>query len=335
MHDELDLSEALGRLTPGADPAAARRLLLALGKHAASDGAPPQVPTAALGPMLDAARAVASDLTARATALADLDERWHESASQEQADAILNAPLQLHLDGLYTVEAVEALAEAVPGEADSIDGVGQNLAAAFAAHDDALRAHAGLLGTLADGESLAEWRRSLPAGINPLPWWLDGSLEAEAAALTHRTDAVAGRIASAFGSTPVVLPIPGAGAAARAIRAAAGFTLAAAAATPAGLTSHSWRHPSLPVSAVLWVPTAFDDAADLRVVFRGSAERDEERALVGEIMLLGGVPAVVRLERDGTAERVVASWPAHAVAAVVRDSLAMTDNHGRPWIPVG
>lgn len=335
MHDQRDLPEALGRLPPDAGPATARSVLLVLGRHAAGEGAPPHVPTAALRPLLDAARAVASDVTASTSALGDLDDRWHRAASQEHADAALSAPLLLHLEALYALEAVEALAEALPEEAASIGGAGQNLAAAFAAHDAALRGHVGLLCTLADGGALAEWRRSLPAGMNPLPWWLDGALEAEAAALARRTDALTGRISSAFGSKPVVTQIPQAMAAAQAIRAAAGFTLAAATATPAGLTSHSWRHPSLPVSAVVWVPTAFDDAADLRMVFRGSAERDEGQALVGEVMLLGGIPAVVRLERDGTVERVEASWPAHAVAAVACNSLTLTDSHGRHWIPGG
>jgi hypothetical protein len=332
MNDQTDLAEAIGRLGPDAVPTAARGLLLAFGRRAAAGHAPPHVPPAAVAPLLAAARDVAAALTADTPDLVDLDDRWHEASGQAAADAVVTAPLVLHLDALYAVEAVEALAEANPADTTAIEGVAHDLAAAFAAHDRALRSHVGCLCTLADGGVLTAWRRSLPTGMDPIPWWLDGSLESEAAALARRTEGLSGRISAAFGSEPMVLPLPRAAAAARAIQGAAGFTLAAATATPAGLTSHSWRHPTLPIEAVLWVPAVFDDAADLRMVFRGSTELHEEQDLVGEVMLLEGIPAVVRLERDGDAERVEASWPAHAVAAVVRGSLAVTDVHGRRWV---
>jgi hypothetical protein len=334
MHDHTDIAEALQRPGIDADPAVAHNILLSLGRHAAAGQTPPHIPTAAIAPLLAAAQGVAANLTADTSGLADLDDRWHDASSQTQADAVVAAPLELHLDALYAVEAIEAIAAETSTASVAIERVDHDLATAFAAHDRALRSNVGCLCTLADGDALKTWRRSLPPGMNPIPWWLDGSLESEAAALARRTDALAGRIATAFGSGPEVLPLAQAAAAARAIRAAAGFTLAAATAPPAGLTSHSWRHPSAPIAAVLWVPAAFDDAADLRMVFRGSTEHHEERNLVGEVVLLEGVAAVVRLERDGDAERVEASWPAHDMAALVRDSLALTDGRGGCWVPV-
>ena len=334
MHDHTDIAEALQRPGIDADPAVAHNILLSLGRHAAAGQTPPHIPTAAIAPLLAAAQGVAANLTADTSELADLDDRWHEASSQTQADAVVTAPLELHLNALYAVEAIEAIATAASTDSVAIEHVDHDLATAFAAHDRALRSNVGCLCTLADGDALKTWRRSLPPGMNPIPWWLDGSLESEAAALARRTDALAGRIATAFGSGPEVLPLAQAAAAARAIRAAAGFTLAAATAPPAGLTSHSWRHPSAPIAAVLWVPAAFDEAADLRMVFRGSTEHHEERDLVGEVVLLEGVAAVVRLERDGDAERVEASWPARNVAALVRDSLALTDGRGSRWVSV-
>ena len=335
MHDQPDLAGALDRLGTDAVPAAARGLLLTLGRHVAAGHAPPPVPAAAVAPLLAAARSVAASLSADTSDLADLDDRWHEASGQAAADAIVTEPLLLHLDALFAVEALEALAQACPAEAAAIAGVAADLSSAFAAHDRVLQSHVGCLCTLVDGDLLTHWRRSLPAGMHPLPWWLDGSLESEAAALARRTDEIAGRIAAAFGGEPATRPAAEAAAAARAIRGAAGFTLAAATTTAPGLTSHSWRHPVLAVEAALWVPAAFDDDADLRMVFRGSAGRHEERDLVGEVVLLAGVPAVVRLERDGDAERVEASWPAHALAAVVGDSVVLTDGQGRRWMAGG
>lgn len=335
MHDQPEISEALARLGPDTPSPVARDLLVMLGRHAAAGHAPPKVPAMAVTSLLDEARKFSGELTADTSGLADLEDRWHAAAGQEMADTIVTAPLAIHLDALYAVEAVESLAEASPENTAVIDPVAHELAVAFLGHDRALRSHAGVLCTLADGDAFKAWRRSLPASMDPIPWWLDGSLEAEAAALVRRTDSQAGRISAALDEGAVVLPMPQAPAAARAIRNAAGFRLAAATAAPAGLSSHSWRHPSALIEAILWVPATFGDGADLRMVFRGSAERREERDLVGEVVLLEGLPAIVRLEREGDAERVEASWPARDVAAVVRESLTLTDGRGRRWVPCG
>jgi hypothetical protein len=200
--------------------------------------------------------------------------------------------------------------------------------------DAVLRRHLDCLCTLADGDALKAWRRSLPVGMDP-PWWLDGTLEARARDVHERTSALAARLAGAFAGRPVTqAPGPPASrAAATAIGQASGYSLAAAVPTAAGIKTHTWRHPARPVEAVLWVPASFADDADLRMVFRATAGDTAARDLVGEVVFLGGLPAVVREEGEGAAARVEATWPARDVADRIRDAVALADGSGVTWVP--
>jgi hypothetical protein len=84
---------------------------------------------------------------------------------------------------------------------------------------------------------------------------------------------------------------------------------------------------------VLWVPARFANDADLRIVFQATGPGVASRDLVGEVIMLGGLPAVVRECGEGQAARVEATWPAHAVADSIRDTVALTDGRGDTWIP--
>ena len=337
MHDEKKLLiQALARLsqTGASDAVEARGLIAALGRWAASGAEPPEVPANAVPALLRAGRDVAAELAAETPRLASLDDRWHAEKTQADADAVASAPLAAHLEAFLVLEGIESIIDSMPGDTTSAEEVAQTLAAAIAAYDTGLLRNLDCLSTLTDGDTIKAWRRSLPSGLGPLLWWLDGSLEAHSAACAQRTADLAGRLASAFAGRPVV-PAPrvlASKAAARAITAAAEYQMAAAPSAAAGMTNHAWRHPSHPLEAVLWVPAKFDAAADLRIVFRGTGG-GAERNLVGEVMFLGGMPAVVREEGDGAHPRCEATWPAREVAATIRNAVTLVDCQGEHWIP--
>jgi len=336
MHDDTSLIQALARLgQAGAlDAATARGVLAALGRRAASGEEPLEVRAEAVPALLEAGRAVAADVAAETGRLSSLDDRWHAANSQAEADAVASAPLAVRLEAGFVLEGVESLVETGAGDVGPIEDVARTLASAIVACDEALRRNLDCLCTLADGDVLKALRRSLPAGMDP-PWWLGGTLEARAREAERRASALATRLASAFAGRPVAAaPQPAAAAAAAAaINAATGYSLAAAVPPAAGITTHTWRHPSRPFEAVLWVPARFADEADLRMVFQATGPGVAASELVDEVVLLGGLPAVVREEGDGPAARVEATWPAHAVAESVRDAVALTDGRGDTWIP--
>ncbi len=282
---------------------------------------------------LHRARDIAARLAGGLPALATLADRWHDAPGQSEADAIALAPLELRQEAERALDDVEALLDADPEDSEPIDAVAEQLTEAIAAFDEALLPHIDCLATLADGEILKAWRRELPEGAI-MPWWLNGTLEVRSAALAVRTDALAERFARAFGRQegPAIQPATPA-AAARAVRRAGGFALAAAATNGSGITTLAWRHPALPVEAVLWLPASFAESGQARMVFRGSPDRREERELVGEIVLLGGVPAVVRSVGDAGQERAEASWPGRDLAAAIGDAAALRGARGEQWIP--
>jgi hypothetical protein len=336
MHDDTALIQTLARLgqAAAADAAAARGVLADLGRRAETGAEPLHVAADAVPALLQAGRVIASEIAHETKQLSSLDDRWHAATSQAEADAIASAPLAARLEAGFALEGVESLIETTAGETGPIKDVARNLASAIVAYDASLRRNLDCLCTLADGDSLIAWRRSLPPGMD-LPWWLDGTLEAQACANDKHSAALAARLASAFaGQSVAAAPQPAASTvAAAAIGTAAGYSLAAAAPPAAGITTHIWRHPSQPFEAVLWVPARFADDADLRMVFRATGPGLAPRDLVGEVVMLGGLPAVVREDGEGPAARVEATWPAHAVADSIRDTVALTDGRGDNWIP--
>lgn len=335
MNDHAPIHAVIAGIASGtAGQTEARSLLLALGRMAAGGRPLPAVPAAVLPALVEAGRDLAAQLAAENPRLASLGDRWHDAPGQIEADVVASGPLALRLDALYALEGVEAVAETAHD--GGLEDTAETLAAAIVAFDSALRGQLDCLATLADGEVLADWRRSLPDDMDPVPWWLDGTLEAHAAALARQTDALSSRLADAFaGQTASQPPVAASAAAARAIVAAAGLAMAAATPATAGITRHAWRHPSRSLEGVLWVPAAFDDSAELRIVFRDSGGGASERDLVGEVMFFEGMPGVVRCSARSDGDLVEVAWPAQAVAGVVRDSVSLADARGVYWIPEG
>lgn len=336
MHDDFSLIQSLARLGQAAAPdaAVARGVLADLGRRAASGAEPLNVDAGAVPALLQAGRVIASDIEHETKRLSSLDDRWHAATSQADADAIASAPLAARLEVGFALEGVESLIETAAGEVGPIEAVARSLASAIVDYDAALRRNLDCLCTLADGDSLIAWRRSLPPGMDP-PWWLEGTLEARACANVQHSAALAARLASTFSGQSVAASprVATSTVAAAAIGTAAGYSLAAAAPPAAGITKHIWRHPSRPFDAVLWVPARFADDAVLRMVFQATSPGVASRDLVGEVVMLGGLPAVVREGGEGPAARVEATWPAHAVAGSIRDTVALTDGRGDIWIP--
>jgi len=334
MNDQSPVDPVIHRLASGNFATAdARSLLVALGRMAAGDRPLPPLPEAVLPALLEAGREVIANVEAEIPRLGSLDDRWHDADGQAEADTVVAAPLAMRLDALFAIDGLEALADITRDR--GFNDAAQSLAAASVAFDRAIRKHLGCLATLADGGTLKDWRRSLPEGMDALPWWLDGTLERHAAAVARQTDAMSARFAATFAGRQVVRPaIPGSASATAAISDAARLSLAAAAPAADAVTRHVWRHPSRPLEALLWVPATFDDSADIRIVFRDTAGGDAEHDLIGEVMLLHGMPAVVHLTVMGGSNEVVeASWPAKAVAGALGEPAVLGDARGEPWIP--
>jgi hypothetical protein len=337
MHDDSSITQALARLGQAGTPdaATARGVLTALGRRAAAGEEPLKVPADAAPALLEAGRVVAAAVVTATERLSSLDDRWHAASSQAEADAAASAPLAVRLEAGFVLEGFESWIETAAGDVRPIEDVARTLASAIVNCDTALRRNLDCLCTLADGDVLKAWRRSLPAGMDP-PWWLDGTLEARARESERRASSLAARLAGAFAGRPVA-PAPRLAAskvAARRIADAAGYSLAAASPAPAGIATLAWRHPSRPIEAVLWVPARFADDANLRMVFHATDGGAMARELVGEVVLLGGLPAVVRDEGADAAARVEATWPARGVADAVRDDVVLTDGRGIAWVPV-
>lgn len=152
-------------------------------------GAAPQVVFPAWLATAAARRLVA--LLDQATADTErLPELWDESTGEEAEDflaGLLHARMDawaaaLQLDEVLDHTADDAARPALEAAIDDFD-------VALERFDRSLDARQDFLSALAGTRLLENFRRMLaPAHRDPLPWWLDGRLEAEAAAIDARTD---------------------------------------------------------------------------------------------------------------------------------------------------
>lgn len=153
-----------------------------------------ELPRAVIAPT---AALLAERMSAAERDAAALPVTWSRAAPDE-ADALVARLLQARMDAwAATAELVAAV--------DGLDDAA--VAAAFEDFEDAvdrfdrkLAGRADLLATLVGTAVLDGWRQQLALAHNdPLPWWLDGRLEARAEAMVRSVDRLARKSASADG----------------------------------------------------------------------------------------------------------------------------------------
>jgi hypothetical protein len=114
-----------------------------------------------------------------------LGQSWDEARTGSEAEDLAAGLLEMRMKVWAAYEAVaEAEREAVADQDSQVADLSDRLDAAagrIIELDEALQAELGILSTIADLPLLENWRRMLAAPHrDPMPWWLDGRLEAEA-----------------------------------------------------------------------------------------------------------------------------------------------------------
>jgi hypothetical protein len=272
---------------------------------------------------------------------ARLPDLWGDATGDEAEDVVAGL-IHARMDSWAAILQLDDVAEHV---AD--DAARQALATALARLDEALERFDRALDTrqeylslLAGTNLLANLRAMLaPQFRDPLPWWLDGRLEAQAEAIDARIDELADE----------VLYEPAAGR--RATPATATRTLgglrdmvtqiyAAAAATHAAVESGvgrlRWRSPDGRACADL-VPPVARQAAPARIVldFTDASGRPA-LDLVGSRCALAGVETVLASRRVDGEDRAVADFSgatlfADVAAAGDRPLTLVVEPAGEPW----
>lgn len=314
----LFLRDDLGRLAasarPGADAASlSRGLLVGYGRCVVHDV--PAQPPPALTP--DAALVGATALTREVEqAAADIEAslaRWHDAGSRAGSAAVVAGLLELRMDAWYGAEALERLAATAGGDqAGRLRAAVKPLDAAAHAYSAALEDNVDVLSTAAATPLLRNWRAMLPPRLDryePLPWWLDGTLEVAALKLAREFDSSpAGR-----GDRPDAAPMPrppeDRAAALRDDPLRRASVALAAAGTGRGVTALHWTLPGTSLHATMYVPPTLAGVDHLTLELEDAAGGTAAIDAVGTLSLLNGIPVCWSL--GGTADRptVVATWP--------------------------
>ncbi len=292
------------------DAAAARGLLVAYGKCIVHDV--PVGEPAAITPA--AAMIGAADLTGEikvATAgIGMAVDRWRDADSHFESDAIVIGFLELRMDAWYAAEALERLAERAEVDARMrLETATTALDAAAHAYSVALEDNVDVLATVAGTPVLRNWRAMLPARHDPLPWWLDGSLEAAALELGREFDRSIGVWRPRQPVAPI--PITRAHEVTRASDASLRRASAALAAyaPSATMSSIEWTLPGTPLRATLYHLTSGLKAGEpLLLELADTTGGDAAFDAVGSVSFLNGSPLHWRLTGSADQPEVTASW---------------------------
>jgi hypothetical protein len=332
------LADELERLQVGSgfdDPAVARGLLVAYGKcvvHDVSVGQPAVLtPDVAIPGAVDLTR----EIEAGTAGIGPAVERWRDADSQFESDAIVAGLLELRMDAWYAAEAMERLAEGCNKDARGrLEAATTTLDAAAHAYSQSLEDNLDVLSTAVGTPLLQNWRAMLPSRHDPLPWWLDGTLESAALELSRDFD----RSIDAWRPRrrSEAIPIDRAREIMRASDASlrrASASLAASALNQA-MRSIEWTLPGTPLRATLYHVTSGLKAGEpllleLRDTTGGSTAFDA----VGSVSFLNGEPLHWRLGGSADHPEVIASWAGHLSDARM---LELVDGAtGMEWIHVG
>ncbi|MFM8577874.1 MAG: hypothetical protein ACKOCN_03600, partial [Planctomycetaceae bacterium] len=171
------------------DAAAVRGLLVAYGKCIVHDG--PIGEPAAISPAtaISGAADLTREIEAATVGIGASVDRWRDADSQFESDAIVVGLLELRMDAWYAAEALERLAErAGVDDRAQLEAATTALDAAAHGYSVALEDNVDVLATGAGTPLLRNWRAMLPPRHDPLPWWLDGTLEAATLELGREFD---------------------------------------------------------------------------------------------------------------------------------------------------
>ncbi len=272
-----------------------------------SSDSPPRLSAAVA---LEGANAVITGVSAATASAECIENAWDRVTTQSECDELTFGLLRVRMDAWYAIEAIDCLAETSLGDvkrrliqsAEAIDEVTE-------AYDDVLVEHLDILSTLVATPWLRQWRQELPLRHEPLPWWLDGTLEAEAIRIGRESDREPrlalprGGYSAVFKASDVV-PVRRHSDDALRLAVAA---LAAAAPADAPMKTIAWTLPGSTLTATLYVPSRIVEGDQLSMHLGDGGDESASQA-VGSIVFLNGRPACWRLSRDVSGDFITASW---------------------------
>lgn len=282
-----------------------------------------------------AARRLVALLDKAAADAERLPKLWDECTGDE-AEALLAGLVHVRMDswaaGLQLSETLEHATDAStrPALEAAIDAFD----VALERFDIALDGRQDYLAGLAGTRLLANLRAMLaPRFRDPLPWWLDGRLEAEAAAIDARTDEMLTEI---LHERPVIRTLPIAR-----LRALTSQTYAAAAAAPAAPGRGSrlrWRSPDRRIIAELIPPLEKKPMPDRIVLDFTTAAGAPALELAGRNCLLAGARATIEQQLIDGVARAIASFSGASVlgtaAADDQPVALVVDTFPGDWVVV-
>jgi hypothetical protein len=299
-------------LAEPSDSVSPKDALVALGECIVMDAyeASEQPPFLAAEVALEGARAVIADVSAATASAENLEKAWDRVTTQSECDELTSELVRVRMEAWYAMEAIDSLADAATGESRS--GLLQSAAEideSTRAFDKALLNHLDILSTLVETPWLRKWRQELPPRHEPLPWWMDGTLEAEAIRIGRESDREP-RLALPRGSAYAVITASDALPIRRhrddVLRHAV-TALAAAASAGTPMQTIVWTLPGSSLTATLYVPARMTEEDQLSMHLSDGGDGSASHA-VGTIVFLNGRAACWRLSRDVTGDFITASW---------------------------
>ena len=175
-------------------------LLQAIGWHSTQYRQLVEIPGESTEALASASQAWAEALATKTAAITSLEDRWDDTKTQADADAVAIEPLEYALTAMFALEGIYRVLDQYPDD-QGVEAAATELAKAYDAYDEELLDHVGVLCTLADGDALKRLRESLPETCMTVPWWLDGALEDAAKTLTEQTDSLVEAFAKRLGDS--------------------------------------------------------------------------------------------------------------------------------------
>jgi hypothetical protein len=331
--DLRQLQSATG--APPNDAAQARSLLVAFGRCVVHD-VPVDRPVGVSAEVAVLGAVAFTNELKQATSDGDASVRcWHDADSQFESDAVVAGLLELRMDAWYAAEALERLVE----DSDSAAAVRlrttlHSLDAAAHAYDVMLEENQDVLATSAGTPLLRNWRAMLPERHDPLPWWLDGTLEAAAMELHSEFEAAAGvfRRRRRADVIPFDRSVPVARASDMALRRASAAL--AASASQNIVVGLEWTLPGTPLKATLYVPPTLKNDGVLWLTLVDAAGGNAAFESVGCISFLNGNPVHWRLTGSSQRPEVTASLYWSGASQLTNEgSLRLVDGMtGTEWV---
>ena len=252
---------------------------------------------------------VEADTSTAAAAAQRLEQSWDLANTQEECDGLASGLLRVRIEAWYATEALDYLADTAQAPIQGrLLQAAASLDQATTAFDKLLVKHLDILSILVATPWLKKWRQELPTS-HELPWWLDGTLEAEAIRIGREADQEP-RLALPQGGASTVITLSDILPIRRhrddALRHAI-TALAAAAPAGAPMKTIAWTLPGSTLTATLYVPSRITEGDQLSMHLGDEGDGSASHA-DGTIVFLNGRPACWRLSRDVTGDFITASW---------------------------